>query len=287
LKIVYLLVFLSFGYCIVCPSVFWLLYCLSFCLLVIVLSVLLSFGYYIVSPSVFWSLYCLSFCFLVIILSVFLFFGYSIFCPFFCLLYCLSFCLLVIVLSVLLSCSLYCLSSCLLFIVLSVLLSFGHCIVCPSVFWSLCCLSFCLLVIVLSVLWFTASRYPIGIFKVFFRKHELLQNRRIILRIRTRYSNWYMGRHRMVVGFTTNYAISAYHHWCCEFESRSGRDVQHYAIKCQWLATGRWFSSGPTVSSTNKTDRHDITEIWLKVALNTIKQTNKHYFSDLLNNILR
>ena len=28
------------------------------------------------------------------------------------------------------------------------------------------------------------------------------------------------------------------------------------------------------VSSINKTDRHDITEILLKVALNTIKQTN-------------
>jgi hypothetical protein len=38
---------------------------------------------------------------------------------------------------------------------------------------------------------------------------------------------------------------------------------------------GRWFSLGPPVSSTNKTDRHDITEILLKVALNTIKQTNK------------
>ena len=43
----------------------------------------------------------------------------------------------------------------------------------------------------------------------------------------------------------------------------------------QWLATGRWFSPGPLVSSTNKTDRHDLTEILLKVALNTIKQTNK------------
>jgi hypothetical protein len=39
---------------------------------------------------------------------------------------------------------------------------------------------------------------------------------------------------------------------------------------CQWLATGRWFSPGPPVSSTNKTDRHDITEILLKVAVNTI-----------------
>ena len=31
---------------------------------------------------------------------------------------------------------------------------------------------------------------------------------------------------------------------------------------------------GPLVSSTNKTNRHDITEILLKVALNTIKQTH-------------
>jgi hypothetical protein len=32
----------------------------------------------------------------------------------------------------------------------------------------------------------------------------------------------------------------------------------------------QWFSPGPPVSSTNKTDRHDIAEILLKVALNTI-----------------
>ena len=33
--------------------------------------------------------------------------------------------------------------------------------------------------------------------------------------------------------------------------------------------TGRWFSPEVQVSSTNKTDRHDIAEILLKVALNT------------------
>ena len=33
--------------------------------------------------------------------------------------------------------------------------------------------------------------------------------------------------------------------------------------------TGRWFSLGPPVSSTNKTNCHDITDILLKVALNT------------------
>jgi hypothetical protein len=41
---------------------------------------------------------------------------------------------------------------------------------------------------------------------------------------------------------------------------------------CQWLAAGRWFSPGAPVSFTNKTDLHDITEILLKVALNTINQ---------------
>ena len=39
---------------------------------------------------------------------------------------------------------------------------------------------------------------------------------------------------------------------------------------CQWLATGWGFSP---VSSTDKTDRHDTTEILLKVALNTITLT--------------
>jgi hypothetical protein len=33
---------------------------------------------------------------------------------------------------------------------------------------------------------------------------------------------------------------------------------------------GWWFSPGTAVSPTNKTDSHDITEILLKVALNTI-----------------
>ena len=37
--------------------------------------------------------------------------------------------------------------------------------------------------------------------------------------------------------------------------------------------TGRLFSRGAPVSSTNKTDRHDITEILLKVALNTLTLT--------------
>jgi hypothetical protein len=35
------------------------------------------------------------------------------------------------------------------------------------------------------------------------------------------------------------------------------------------------FSPGTLVSSTNKTDHNNITEILLKVALNTIKQSNQ------------
>ena len=56
---------------------------------------------------------------------------------------------------------------------------------------------------------------------------------------------------------------------------RIPRAVQHYVIKLvgQWLATGRWFSPGTPVSSTNKTDRHDIAKILLKIALNIIKPT--------------
>jgi hypothetical protein len=36
-----------------------------------------------------------------------------------------------------------------------------------------------------------------------------------------------------------------------------------------------WFSPGTPVSFTNKTDHHDITEILLKVVLNTINYTNQ------------
>jgi hypothetical protein len=40
--------------------------------------------------------------------------------------------------------------------------------------------------------------------------------------------------------------------------------------------TGRWFSPGPPVFPTNKTDRHDITEILLKVVLITITLTPRN-----------
>ena len=58
-----------------------------------------------------------------------------------------------------------------------------------------------------------------------------------------------------------------------EFKSRSGGGVQHYLIKFvndMRISVAFW---GRSVSSTNKTDLHDITEIYLKMALITIKKT--------------
>ena len=52
--------------------------------------------------------------------------------------------------------------------------------------------------------------------------------------------------------------------------------MQHYVIEfvSDLRQVGRWFSPSTPVSSTNKTDRHDITEILLKVALNTTSPQN-------------
>jgi hypothetical protein len=60
------------------------------------------------------------------------------------------------------------------------------------------------------------------------------------------------GCNRMVVGFTTTCAISAYHHWCSEFESCSWRGVLDTTLcdkVCQCLAPCRWFSPGTTIST--------------------------------------
>jgi hypothetical protein len=54
------------------------------------------------------------------------------------------------------------------------------------------------------------------------------------------------------------------------------------------FANGRWFSSSTPSSSTIKTGRHDLAEILLKVALNTINPINQsniyilyHWFNNL------
>ena len=43
----------------------------------------------------------------------------------------------------------------------------------------------------------------------------------------------------MVVGFTTTCAISAYHHWSCEFEPRSWRGVNSWYFD-EWKKSGSY-----------------------------------------------
>jgi hypothetical protein len=86
------------------------------------------------------------------------------------------------------------------------------------------------------------------------------------------------GRDCMVIRFTTTCAISAYYHWSSDLEFRSWRGVLYTTLcvkVCQWLATGLSFSP---VSSTNKTDSYDITEI----LLNTINLINTSAWNSLM-----
>ena len=56
---------------------------------------------------------------------------------------------------------------------------------------------------------------------------------------------------------------------------------------CLWLVASRWFSPGTPFSSTNETDRHEITEILLKVAWNYITRQQNGFLLlvDLLCNL--
>ena len=82
----------------------------------------------------------------------------------------------------------------------------------------------------------------------------------------------------MVIRFITTYAINAYllsplTLWVRILLKLGVLDTTLCDKVYQWLVAGRWFSPGTPVSSTNKTDRRDITEILLKVVLNNIALT--------------
>jgi hypothetical protein len=91
------------------------------------------------------------------------------------------------------------------------------------------------------------------------------------------------GRNHMVFGYT----ISAYRPFSCQPKSHSWRVVLDTTLcneVCQWFAASLWFSPCTPVSSSNKTDCHDTTEILLKVALNTINtQSNPSWSIIFLN----
>jgi hypothetical protein len=80
----------------------------------------------------------------------------------------------------------------------------------------------------------------------------------------------------MALEFKTTCAICAYHYLSCEFQSHLWQGVLNLTLcdkVCQWLVAGQWVSLDTPVS-TNKTDRHDKTEILLKIALHTNLNTN-------------
>jgi hypothetical protein len=54
----------------------------------------------------------------------------------------------------------------------------------------------------------------------------------------------------------------------------------------QVLSHGWWFSPGTPASSTTKTGRHDIAEIFLKVALNTKKSIYQYRVTQLSTYVL-
>jgi hypothetical protein len=210
----------SFGHCIICPSIygFWLL---LWYLLAIVLSVL-QFTVSGYPYGIFWSLYYLSFN-LRLLVTPMVSFGHCIVCP-------SSIYVSVYLYGILWP--LYYLSFNLRFLV-TPMVSFGHCIICPSIYgfwlplWDL-------LAIVLSVLQYTVSGYPFGIF---WPLYYLSFNLRFLVTPMVSFGHciispsiygfwyplWYFqtflnetprgrrGRDRMVVGFTIIYAIGAYH----------------------------------------------------------------------------
>jgi hypothetical protein len=96
--------------------------------------------------------------------------------------------------------------------------------------------------------------------------------------------------HKSLTIFTTYYCIEYTSHWT-GFEITTsvvigtdciGSCKSNYHIKDLWQVGG--LPPGTLVSSTNKTDHQDITEILLKVALNTIKpnETNRVWFLETL-----
>jgi hypothetical protein len=85
---------------------------------------------------------------------------------------------------------------------------------------------------------------------------------------------WSWSYGSMIYSYLCNQCLSSLKSF--EFESRSWGSVLDTTLcdnVCKGLGIGRWFSPGTPITSTNKTDRHNVAEMLLKVALNAIHQT--------------
>jgi hypothetical protein len=75
-----------------------------------------------------------------------------------------------------------------------------------------------------------------------------------------------------IYNYLCNQCLSPLRLWVWILLRQGVLNTTLYDKVCQWLVTGRWFSLGTPVSSTNKTDCYYITEIYWKwcYKLNTI-----------------
>jgi len=85
-------------------------------------------------------------------------------------------------------------------------------------------------------------------------------------------------RFRWIYNYLCNQCLSPLKLWVRTPFARGILDETLCDKVCQWLATCQWCSQDTPVSSTNKTDSHDIIEILVKVALNTINKTTPNRF---------
>ena len=80
-------------------------------------------------------------------------------------------------------------------------------------------------------------------------------------------SSWSWPHGSLIYNYLRNQCLSPLMLWV-RISIRARCTILCYEV-CQWRETVRWFPPDPPVPSINKTDRHDIAELLLIVALNT------------------
>jgi hypothetical protein len=73
--------------------------------------------------------------------------------------------------------------------------------------------------------------------------------------------SWSLSYGSWMYNYLCNQCLSPLTLWVRIPLRRGVLDTTLYDTVCQWIAAGQWFSPGTSVSSTNKTDRYDITDI--------------------------
>ena len=130
------------------------------------------------------------------------------------------------------------------------------------------CLSFCAFTVghCIACRRLRVSDYNFGILKLFFDMIIIIVISASFMQSGT---SWLWSYDSWIYYYLCYQCLSPLKLWVQTPLSRGVLDTTLCDLVCQWLAAGRWFYPRPLVSSTNKTDHHDITEILLNVALNT------------------